>query len=59
MGTNAAATAAANLLRNFPKVQFGLMVEIGGGVPSEPVPYAKQVKSLGAALSFNNEKKLV
>src|SRR5437667_4391297 len=35
-GANAAATAAANLLRSFPKVRFGLMVGIGGGAPSEP-----------------------
>jgi nucleoside phosphorylase len=33
IGTNAAATAAANLLRSFPKIRFGLMVGIGGGVP--------------------------
>jgi hypothetical protein len=35
-GTNPAATAAANMLRSFPKIRFGLMVGIGGGVPSEP-----------------------
>lgn len=36
LGTNGAATAAAHLLRSFPKLRFGLMVGIGGGVPSEP-----------------------
>jgi nucleoside phosphorylase len=35
-GTNSAAIAAANMLRSFPNIRFGLMVGIGGGVPSEP-----------------------
>lgn len=35
-GTNAAAHAAANLLRSFPNIRFGLMVGIGGGAPSAP-----------------------
>jgi len=33
-GTNAAAVAAQNMLRTFPSIRFGLMVGIGGGVPS-------------------------
>ena len=33
MGKVAAATAAINLLRSFPKIRFGLMVGIGGGAP--------------------------
>jgi hypothetical protein len=36
MGANATATAAANMLRSFPKIRFGLMVGIGGGAPKEP-----------------------
>jgi ankyrin repeat domain-containing protein 50 len=35
-GTNPAATAAANLLRTFPKIRFGLMVGLGGGAPGSP-----------------------
>ncbi|KAL7786332.1 WD40-repeat-containing domain protein [Trichoderma ceciliae] len=34
MGTNAAAAAAAQLTSTFPSIRFGLMVGIGGGVPS-------------------------
>ncbi|KAL6854499.1 hypothetical protein J3F83DRAFT_754734 [Trichoderma novae-zelandiae] len=34
MGTSAAAAVAAKMLSNFPSIQFGLMVGIGGGVPS-------------------------
>ncbi|KAK1240510.1 hypothetical protein MKX07_004538 [Trichoderma sp. CBMAI-0711] len=35
IGTNAAATVAAKMLCNFPSIRFGLMVGIGGGVPSK------------------------
>ena len=35
-GISAAATAAKDLLRSFPKVRFGLMVGVGSGVPSNP-----------------------
>jgi hypothetical protein len=35
-GIGAAATAARDLLRSFPKVRFGLMVGVGGGAPSNP-----------------------
>lgn len=34
-GTTPAATAAIQLLSSFPAVKFGLMVGIGGGVPSD------------------------
>ncbi|THX92239.1 hypothetical protein D6D08_02641 [Aureobasidium pullulans] len=34
IGTNAASSATANLLNSFPNIKFGLMVGIGGGVPS-------------------------
>jgi ankyrin repeat domain-containing protein 50 len=33
-GIGAAATAARDLLRSFPRVRFGLMVGVGGGAPS-------------------------
>lgn len=35
-GTNAAARAATNMMRSFPKIRFGLMVGIGGGAPGMP-----------------------
>lgn len=35
IGTNAAATVATKMVCNFPSIRFGLMVGIGGGVPSE------------------------
>lgn len=35
-GTNAAAAAAKDLLRSFPKIRFGLMVGVGGGAPGPP-----------------------
>ncbi|KAL6879187.1 hypothetical protein J3F83DRAFT_768457 [Trichoderma novae-zelandiae] len=35
-GTNAAATAATNMMRSFPNISFGLMVGIGGGAPGTP-----------------------
>jgi hypothetical protein len=33
-GTNAAATVANNMLRTFTGIRFGLMVGIGGGIPT-------------------------
>lgn len=33
-GTSAAATVATNMLRTFPKLRFGLLVGIGGGIPN-------------------------
>ncbi|OTA03027.1 nucleoside phosphorylase [Trichoderma parareesei] len=35
IGTNAAATVATKMVFNFPSIRFGLMVGIGGGVPSK------------------------
>ena len=35
-GIHPAAIAAANLLRSFPKIRFGLMVGVGGGAPNKP-----------------------
>src|SRR5271170_523559 len=37
-GTNSAAIVAMEMRRSFPKVRIGLMVGIGGGVPSHDVP---------------------
>ncbi|KAJ5113883.1 hypothetical protein N7456_002417 [Penicillium angulare] len=34
-GTTAAATAAAGMISSFPQIKFGLMVGIGGGIPSD------------------------
>ncbi|KAI9652811.1 MAG: hypothetical protein M1821_007809, partial [Bathelium mastoideum] len=34
-GNNSAAVVATHMLSTFPKIRFGLMVGIGGGVPSE------------------------
>ncbi|OOF93963.1 hypothetical protein ASPCADRAFT_209216 [Aspergillus carbonarius ITEM 5010] len=65
MGTNSAATAAANLLRSFPKVRFGLMVGIGGGVPGDPsddpdedirlgdIVVSKPTESLGGVIQYD------
>lgn len=36
-GTNAAAAVAAKMMSTFQKIRFGLMVGIGGGVPSSEV----------------------
>jgi nucleoside phosphorylase len=35
IGNNAAATVATQLMNDFPSIRFGLLVGIGGGVPSE------------------------
>ena len=35
-GTNAAAQTAANMVRTFRNIRFGLMVGIGGGAPKQP-----------------------
>ena len=34
-GNNVAATVTANLLASFPNVRFGLLVGVGGGIPSK------------------------
>lgn len=36
-GNNAAATAAAHMVSAFPSLRFGLMVGIGGGIPSNKI----------------------
>jgi nucleoside phosphorylase len=54
-GTNPAATAAANLLRTFPKIRFGLMVGIGGGAPREPNDDPYEDLRLGDVVVSNPE----
>ena len=46
-GTSKAAHAAANLLRSFPNVRFGLMVGVGGGVPGPSNPDSTKDIRLG------------
>lgn len=36
IGTNAAAALVKQMLRTFPKIRFGLMVGVGGGIPNLP-----------------------
>lgn len=35
IGTNSVATVATQLLNDFPSIRFGLLVEIGGGIPDQ------------------------
>ena len=46
-GISAAATAARDLLRSYPRVRFGLMVGVGGGAPSDPCDNPRQDIRLG------------
>ena len=48
-GIGAAATAARDLIRSFPRVRFGLMVGVGGGAPSNPSDDPRQDIRLGDA----------
>ena len=52
-GISAAATAATNLLRSFPRVRFGLMVGVGGGAPSNPSDDPRQDIRLGDVIVSN------
>ena len=54
-GTNAAAKAAANLLRSFPKIRFGLMVGVGGGAPGDPSDDPEEDLHLGDVVVSNPE----
>ena len=54
-GISAAATAARDLLRSFPKVRFGLMVGVGGGAPSNPSDDPRQDICLGDVIVSNPE----
>jgi nucleoside phosphorylase len=47
MGTNAASIAAANLVRSFPNIRFGLMVGVGGGAPGNPSDDSQEDLRLG------------
>ena len=54
-GISAAATAARDLLRSFPKVRFGLMVGVGGGAPNNPSDDPRQDIRLGDVIVSNPE----
>ncbi|KAN0073570.1 hypothetical protein V8E54_008790, partial [Elaphomyces granulatus] len=54
-GISAAATAARDLLRSFPKVRFGLMVGVGGGAPSNPSDNPGEDIRLGDVVVSNPE----
>jgi ankyrin repeat domain-containing protein 50 len=55
IGSSAAATAARDLLRSFPRVRFGLMVGVGGGAPSNPSGNPRQDIRLGDVTVSNPE----
>lgn len=57
-GLTSAATTAKEMLLNFPSIRFGLLVGIGGGIPSEDndirlgdVVVSKPVDTIGRSLS--------
>jgi ankyrin repeat domain-containing protein 50 len=54
-GISAAAIAARDLLRSFPRVRFGLMVGVGGGAPSNPTDDPRQDIRLGDVIVSNPE----
>ena len=54
-GTNSATTAAANMLRSFPKIRFGLMVGVGGGAPGDPSDDPYEDLRLGDVVVSNPE----
>lgn len=43
-GTTPAAKGAADMLRSFPRIRFGLMVGIGGGAPSANKPPNEDIR---------------
>ncbi|KAG9757277.1 ankyrin repeat protein, partial [Aureobasidium melanogenum] len=59
-GTTSAATTAKEMLLDFPKIRFGLLVGIGGGIPSEgndirlgDVVVSKPQGTAGGVLQFD------
>jgi len=54
-GISAAATAAKDLLRSFPKVRFGLVVGVGGGAPRKPSEDPREDIHLGDVVVSNPE----
>lgn len=59
-GTTSAAVTASNMLSSFPNIRFGLMVGIGGGIPSEEndvrlgdVVVSKPTETYGTPASFH------
>src|SRR5882762_6712960 len=62
-GTISAATVAANMRNTFPSIRFGLMVGIGGGVPSTnndirlgDVVVSKPTRGLGGVVQYDYGK---
>ena len=67
IGTNAAATVATQLLNDFPSIRFGLLVGIGGGVPSETsdpdihlgdVVVSRPTETFGGVVQYDLGKRL-
>ncbi|KAH0360732.1 ankyrin repeat protein, partial [Aureobasidium melanogenum] len=59
-GTTSAATTAKEMLLDFPKIRFGLLVGIGGGIPNEEkdirlgdVVVSKPQGTIGGVLQFD------
>jgi nucleoside phosphorylase len=58
-GTTSAATVAAQMLASFSSIRFGLMVGVGGGIPSETVDIrlgdvvvSKPLKEFGGVIQY-------
>jgi nucleoside phosphorylase len=63
IGNNNAATVAIQLLNDFGSIRFGLLVGIGGGIPSEDVDIrlgdvvvSKPTKTFGGVVQFDRER---
>ncbi|RDW72400.1 uncharacterized protein DSM5745_07572 [Aspergillus mulundensis] len=64
-GESPAATVAAQMLSTFPSIRIGLLVGIGGGIPSEQhdirlgdVVVSRPEKDVGAVVQFDRGKRL-
>jgi len=57
-GTNAAAFVAANMLRAFKGLRFGLMVGIGGGIRLGDVVVSQPDKTHGGVMQYDKGKSL-
>jgi hypothetical protein len=57
-GTNAAAFVAANMLRAFEGLRFGLMVGIGGGIRLGDVVVSQPDKTHGGVVQYDKGKSL-
>jgi nucleoside phosphorylase len=65
IGTDSAATAATQLLNDFPSIKFGLLVGIGGGIPDQDnaidvrlgdVVVSKPTNTFGRVVQYNMGK---